>query len=100
MSAKFKINKDGTGYTGYTTGSNAASEYKYSNTIMNLVFESVYSKIEEPPFIPLYGIWWWLDRIWYYSPIVLIFVLFCILFAQGLKLCKSKTKIRKVVKTQ
>lgn len=100
MSAKFKINKDGTGYTGYSSGSGYAPDSKYSNTVMNLVFENIYSKTEEPPFMPLDGIWWWLDRVWYYSPIVLLFVLFCILFVQGLKLCKYKAKIRKVVKIQ
>lgn len=70
---------------------------KYSNTIMTKVFEGVYESTVDHP---LEGAWWLLDRIFYYSPLILLFLVFYTIVSKGLRMVCKKPAQRKIEKAK
>lgn len=102
MAAKFQIVTDANKLSDsfvFAQESVGNTGQKYSNTIMTLVFDDVYKKLSEPPFESLQGLWWALDRLWYYSPLIMLALIFYILLFHGIALC-CKKPVKRVVKTK
>lgn len=73
---------------------------RYSNTIMTKVLADVYKSVVQSPNQSLEGVWWMMDRLFYYSPLILLLLTFYVVVTNGLKLICKKPTQRKVSKAK